>query len=535
MRKTVSLLLILTLILSLFAMTSCHGNVSRPEFTLPEEFDESKQIEISFWAKNDTNLTQVAIYNKAIEDFQKIYPNIKVNLRLYTDYGRIYEDVIRNISTNTTPNVCITYPDHIATYMQGSNVVVPLGNLIKDKEYGLGGSEIKFDSPTEKEIIPDFLDECYINGDYYALPFLRSTEACYVNKTFVEKLGYTIPETLTWEFIWEVSKAALEKEADGKTFKVNGQQTLIPCIYKSTDNMMIQMLEQQGIGYSTAQGEVFLFNEDTKDILIEISEYAEMKAFSTFKIQSYPANFLNRGQCIFAIDSTAGASWMGTNAPNMDIKDSEIVEFETVVKTVPQYNTNNPKMISQGPSVCLFNKEDPDEVLASWIFLQYLLTNDVQISYAQTEGYLPVTSKAHNSSEYQDYLSRSGENNDLYYDIKLDATKLVLENIDNMFVAPVFNGSASLRNAAGQLIEEVTKAARRKKTVDDEFVTKLYDEMISLYKINEINRDPSTIVKYKTMPTASIVLISVISATWLFIASYFVYRIVKTRKMNRKT
>ena len=89
--------------------------------------------------------------------------------------------------------------------------------------------------------------------------------------------------------------------------------------------------------------------------------------------------------------------------------------------------------------------------------------------------------------------------------------------------------------AAGQLIEEVTKAARRKKTVDDEFVTKLYDEMISLYKINEINRDPSTIVKYKTMPTASIVLISVISATWLFIASYFVYRIVKTRKMNRKT
>ena len=49
-----------------------------------------------------------------------------MNLRLYTDYGDIYNDVITNISTGTTPNVCITYPDHIATYLTGDNVVVPL-------------------------------------------------------------------------------------------------------------------------------------------------------------------------------------------------------------------------------------------------------------------------------------------------------------------------------------------------------------------------------------------------------------------------
>ena len=30
-------------------------------------------------------------------------------------------------------------------------------------------------------------------------------------------------------------------------------------------------------------------------------------------------------------------------------------------------------MISQGPSVCVFNKEDPQEVLASWLFTLYLL------------------------------------------------------------------------------------------------------------------------------------------------------------------
>ena len=42
-----------------------------------------------------------------------------------------------------------------------------------------------------------------------------------------------------------------------------------------------------------------------------IADHAKTGAFSTFKISSYPANFLNAGQCVFAIDSTAGSTWMG--------------------------------------------------------------------------------------------------------------------------------------------------------------------------------------------------------------------------------
>ena len=91
-------------------------------------------------------------------------------------------------------------------------------------------------------------------------------------------------------------------------------------------------------------------------------------------------------------------------------------------------------------------------MLASWLFAQYLLTDDVQIAYAQTEGYVPVTSKAQQSEVYQDYLSRAGEDNDTYYQVKLDATSLLLQHIDQTFTTPVFNGSTSLREAAGQLI-----------------------------------------------------------------------------------
>ena len=137
----------------LFGLTACHGSKEQASFAIPESFDTSRNYEITFWAKNDTNKRQTDIYKKAIEDFENIYPNITVNLRLYTDYGKIYNDVITNIATNTTPNVCITYPDHIATYLTGTNVVVPLDELFTDANYGLGGSEVLFDSPSKDEAI----------------------------------------------------------------------------------------------------------------------------------------------------------------------------------------------------------------------------------------------------------------------------------------------------------------------------------------------------------------------------------------------
>ena len=530
MKKTVALLLILASLLSLLA--GCHRSVERESYQIPADFDTGKQFELTFWAKNDTNLDQVNIYKKTIEQFQQIYPNIRVNLRLYTNYGDIYNDVITNIATDTTPNICISYPDHIATYMEGDNIVVPLDNLMTHPVYGLGGSGVNFDAPTLEEMIPKFLEECKIGEHYYAMPYMRSTEACYINKTYVEKLGYTLPETLTWDFIWEVSEAAMAKNADG-TFALNGQEVLIPFIYKSTDNMMIQMLKQKEAGYSTENGEILLFNDTTKELLYEIAEHVKTRAFSTFKISSYPGDYLNAGQCIFAVDSTAGATWMGPHAPLLDISPDKLVEFEMAVMEIPQFNPGNKQMISQGPSVCLFNKEDPQEVLASWLFVQYLLTNDVQIAYSQTEGYVPVTAKAQNSEAYQDYLSREGEDNDLYYDVKIQAAKLLLRNTEHTFVTPVFNGSASLRDAAGQMIENVCKSIRRKQTVDEAYMEKLYTDVTALYRLDQITTTGLDQSVYGKLPGTAVALLGGLGIAWVAMGGYVIFEAIKKKKIRK--
>ena len=531
--------------MSVLPLTACHGSKESSGFEIPGAFDETSKYEITFWAKNDTNKTQTRIYEKAIADFEKLYPNIDVSLRLYTDYGKIYNDVITNISTNTTPNVCITYPDHIATYLTGSDTVVPLDELLTDSRYGLSGDELKYEAPSKEEIIPEFLSEGIIGEHYYAIPYMRSTEACYVNKTFIERLGYEMPKVLSWDFVWEVSEKAMEKNEDG-TFKLNGQKVLIPFIYKSTDNMMISLLKQEGAKYSDSLGNNWLFEDVTKENLMEIASHAKTGAFSTFKISGYPANFLNAGQCIFAVDSTAGATWMGTNAPLCDIAKDKIVDFETAVYPIPQFvdseglqiSDNKASrlapgeqtfaMMSQGPSICIFNKKDPQEVLASWLFAQYMLTNDVQIAYAETEGYVPVTSKAQDSAEYQDYLSRAGEDNSTYYDVKIEATKLLLENQKYTFITNVFNGSASLRDAAGSLIENVTKSVRRKTDVNAAYIDKLYEDAKSLYHLDQASAAGSGKTEFGELPPESRWLIRLLITAWLFIGIYiFSNKIVK--------
>ena len=201
MRK---IILLVTLLLLALVLCSCHGSEERVAFEIPESFDATKEYKIVFWAKNENNSSQREVYNRAIEEFEALYPNIDVTIKHYTNYDDIYNDVITNIQTGTTPNVCITYPDHIATYISGANTVVPLNDLVLDAKYGLGGSEVRFDAPTYDEMVDEFMDECYIGDRLYALPYMRSTEACYINKTYVEALGYEVPDILTWDFIWEV-------------------------------------------------------------------------------------------------------------------------------------------------------------------------------------------------------------------------------------------------------------------------------------------------------------------------------------------
>jgi len=145
-----------------------------------------------------------------------------------------------------------------------------------------------------------------------------------------------------------------------------------------------------------------------------------------------------------------------------------------------------------------------------------------------------VTSKALNSGEYQDYLSRGGEDNDFYYDVKIKASKLLLDNVENTFVTPVFNGSASLRDAAGQMIENVAKSVRRKEAVDDSYMKELYSDMISLHRLNVGGEGGGATTFDKAdlgpLPQEAVILLATLVFVWVCIGLYVLKNVIKSKK-----
>lgn len=558
------ILLVILLALTTYALASCHSNKILPDFEIPLEFDENKEYHISFWAKNDNNLYQRKIYQDAVKKFNEYYPNIHVNLDdTYTSYPDIYNDVLKNISTNTTPNICITYIDHVATYNSGSELVISLDDLIKHSQYGLGGEKLAFQS--SNSVYQNYLDEGLLNGHYYTLPFMRSTEVLYINKDYVNWLGYDIPEVMTWDYVFEICASAYQKRKEGLSpFRTLTNEKEIksdcnkffPFIYKSVDNQIITMLEQKGYPYSDSNANILMFNDQTKEILQYLADKQEEKVFNIFNIVSYPGNSFNIGNCIFAVDSTAGSTWMGRDAPLSEVERQDDVQFETVVRQIPQYDVDNPLMISQGPSLCIFNKEDPDEVLASWIFANFLLSDYVQIRYSQTEGYIPVTKSAVESQSYQTYLNfkigddlsvfdelisdkdiynfdKEKDLNNYFYDVKLATAKLSTEVIPKTFISPAFNGSANLRTAAGKLVELVIREASTSRVVTDDFLNLQYDRMIQLYKLDLTkHEEEKTQYDYK-IGKDGIIIITTLGVLWVLIGSYGLYRYIIKKKEEK--
>lgn len=120
--------------------------------------------------------------------------------------------------------------------------------------------------------------------------------------------------------------------------------------------------------------------------------------------------------------------------------------------------------------------------------------------------------------------------------MKLKATRLLLDNIENTFVTPVFNGSASLRDAAGQLVENTVKAVRRNQTVDEAYMEKLYADTISLYRLDQLENQSGAGEAAKEdlgpLPQTSVVLLSVLATVWVLLGLYALRQMIKNRKNN---
>ena len=460
-----AILLLATLCTCCLALASCtdKGN-GKETYDVPENGYDGSAVTITFWHTMGAKLQ--VVLNTYIPEFNKLYPNITVEHASMGDYDGVRDQIKTALTAGNQPNVAYCYPDHVALYNVAKKVV-PLDNFIE--------SEIKGTDALGNETILGFTDEQladFVPGYYaegaafdeagtmYTLPMSKSTEALYYNKTFFEQNGLTVPTT--WDEMEAVCKRILDIDPD-----------CVPLGYDSEANWFITMTEQYGSAYTSLdEDNHFQFdNETNRKFVRKFRDWHQAGYVTTEELYgSYTSGLFTAtsGQkCYMVIGSTGGASYQ---TPPKDSNGNPL--FETAMATPPQVNPQSPKVISQGPSLCIFKDENPQEVVASWLFVKFLTTNiNFQAAFSMASGYAPVIKSAQNNSTYQTWLDAANG----YNNLTALSVKLAIAQSNAYFVSPAFNGSSVARDEVGTLMQD---ALVIKEGDIDALIKKLFEEAV---------------------------------------------------------
>ena len=245
------------------------------------------------------------------------------------------------------------------------------------------------------------------------------------------------------------------------------EPTSIPLGYDSEANMFITMCEQYGSDYTSATGEKYLFdNEQNREFVKMFKGWYDKGYFTTKTInKSYTSNLFKEQKSFMSIGSSAGAS---NQTPTMT--DGEAA-FETGIVQIPQVDTAHPKTISQGPSVCIFKKKNPQEVIASWLLVKFLTTDVAfQAQFSTVSGYVPVLKSVF---EHPTYVAGLEQANGYATGITYTSAKVCKQLVDDQayYTSPAFLGSSKARDQVGVLMHKVFSDERADvdKVIDEAF------------------------------------------------------------------
>ena len=416
------------------------GN-AKPNFDVPEEgFNPDEVVEITFAHTMGAKLQEVL--NTYIAEFNKIYPNIHITHSSYGGWGDINGQINTEIAGENQPNIAYCYPDHVAMY-NIAKAVVTLDNLINSDVVIPGTNEILGLTDEQKaDFIASYYNEGLVYGDglMYTMPLNKSTEVLYYDKTFFTEHDLQVPTT--WDEMWAV--CAQIKAIDPDCY---------PLGYDAEDNWFITLCEQLGSGYTSAEkGGQYLFDNDTNKAFVkELREYYQKGYFTTQDLYgSYTSNLFvetTDTRCYMCVGSSGGASYQMSNN---DTDDGSFA-FEVGVAGIPQYDVNNKKTISQGPSLCILKggNTSAQEVMASWLFVKFLCTNvEFQAEFSMASGYMPVLKSVTENEAYAAWLAKGNG----YEYLVAKCVQVGIDGRDDYFVSPAFNGSSTARSQVGALM-----------------------------------------------------------------------------------
>lgn len=358
-----------------------------------------QEIVDEFNATNDKQITVNAVAQGGIPDLNK--------------------KVIAAAQSNSLPAIINVYPD-VATGLIEQSKIADLTPYIEDKNIGMK-DDIKND------FVDAFINEVSQWGEnkVLGLPMTKSTEVVYVNKTLLEKLGYTMEdlEGLTMEKLSEISKKAKEE------LNIAGYG------FDSASNAFISSLKMDGKDFVEINGTINVDNEWVRTYMEFLKENTVNGYFRIAGEDKFLSGPFSNQQVLMYQGSSAGFSHIKTNDA-----------FEVAVAEVPVFEGKENAVIQQGASLFATTDVSAEAQYAAYEFMKFVTNTENTAKFATGTGYLPVRKSAVEVDSVKEVLA---DETSLYAQIYPVAQKA----LEYAYYTPAVNNAQSARTVAQEKYE----------------------------------------------------------------------------------
>lgn len=329
------------------------------------------ETEIEFWHAMGGTLGEMT--EDIVSDFNASQDDYQVNASYRGNYNETMTGAIAAFRSGTQPAIVQVYEVGTATMMSAEGAVYPLHELMATHADGFDPSDYL------ASVVGYYANE---NGDMLSFPYNSSTPVLYYNKAAFASAGLPDRGPRTWEEVESFSRQLMEVGYEcGFT---TAWQSWVHLENLSARHDVPFATQANGFGGLDTE---LVFNGELQRRHVEaLGEWQQEGIFSYSGRTNEGSSKFYSEECAMYTESSAGYAGINANA-DFDFGVSPLPYWEDVVDT-PQ-NT-----IIGGATLWTLKGHDEATYEAVAAFFSYLSQPEVQASWHQQSGYLPVTHAA---------------------------------------------------------------------------------------------------------------------------------------------
>ncbi|MEY8458423.1 extracellular solute-binding protein [Lactococcus ileimucosae] len=341
-------------------LAACSNSKSTGTSSNPSSIQTSvtEDTTITFWhAMTGSSLKTL---EKMTKDFEAAHPKIHVKLESQSSYPSLQAKLTSTMqSPKNLPTLTQAYPGWLYNASK-SDMLVDQANFLSNSEIGISGDE---------SIQAPLLKGAQLDGKQYGIPFNKSTEVLYYNKTLLDEYGIKVPTT----------KDEL-KEAAQKVWK-KSNHTIVGAGFDSLNNYYSISMKDSGKEFNKELD--FTGSESQSTINYYFNGIKEGYFRIAGSDQYLNAPFDSK-KLAFFVGSSVGESYLNKG-----------IDFEYGVAARPTKNN-----VQQGTDIYMFSSADKNQQTAAYLYEKFLVSTKEQVYWATQTGYMPVTNAGLTAKEY---------------------------------------------------------------------------------------------------------------------------------------